>query len=69
MDDAILGHLREARAALRDELEADPPTLYFSASALQVTMATVETAMLWRQHDLWLRVSAVDEEELGSARR
>lgn len=55
MNDEVLGHLREARAILNDEL----PKSRESA----IVIAKIEEAILWRQENLRLRQPAINEEQ------
>jgi len=53
MNDEVLGHLREARAILNDELPKS------RESAIVITK--IEEAILWRQENLRLRTPASNE--------
>ena len=56
MDDAVLGHLREARAGLLEERENGK-----GSRELSVTLTEIDTAILWRQQDLTLKMPTVNE--------
>ena len=56
MDDPILGHLREARAGLLEERETGK-----GSRELSVTLTEIDTAILWRQQDLTLKLPPVNE--------
>ena len=56
MDDAVLGHLREARAGLLEERESGK-----DSRELSVTLTEIDTAILWRQQDLTLKLPPVNE--------
>lgn len=52
MNDEALGHLREARALLLDERTTRPGG---NSRELSVTLTGIDTAILWRQHDLQMK--------------
>jgi len=56
MDDAVLGHLREARAGLLEERENGK-----GSRELSVALTEIDTAILWRQQDLTLKLPPVNE--------
>ena len=56
MDDVVLGHLREARAGLLEEHENGK-----GSRELSVTLTEIDTAILWRQQDLMLKLPPVNE--------
>lgn len=56
MDDAVLGHLREARAGLLEERESGR-----GSRELSVALTEIDTAILWRQQDLTLKLPTVNE--------
>ncbi len=56
MDETVLGHLRKARAALLEERETGK-----GSRELSVTLTLIDTAILWRQQDLTLKLPAVNE--------
>ncbi len=56
MDDSVLGHLREARAALLEEREDGK-----GSRELSVALTEIDTAILWRQQDLTLKLLPVKE--------
>ena len=56
MEDQVLGHLREARAALLEERENGK-----GSRELSVALTEIDTAILWRQQDLTLKLPAVNE--------
>ncbi|KKK91625.1 hypothetical protein LCGC14_2711040 [marine sediment metagenome] len=56
MNDDVLGHLREARAALLDERDAGN-----GSRELSITLTEIDTAILWRQQDLTLKLPHVNE--------
>lgn len=55
MDDKILGHLREARAAIIKKQESA------ASRELAIVKTKCEEAILWRQYDLQLKAPSVDE--------
>ena len=57
MDDAVLGYLREARAALLVEREEGQ-----NSRELSITLTEIDTAILWRQHDLQIKAPPINEE-------
>jgi hypothetical protein len=56
MDDKVLGHLREARAALNDEGK----TIGKSREA-SIQITHIETAILWRQEETRSKAPVVNE--------
>lgn len=55
MSDFVLGQLREARAVLLDERDAG-----HDSRELAVTLTQIDTAILWRQHDLQIKAPPDD---------
>lgn len=58
MDDNVLGHLQQARALLLEERDT---TLGGKSRELAVCLTEIDTAILWRQHDLQLKQPIVNE--------
>ncbi len=56
MNDDVLGHLREARAALLDERDAGN-----GSRELSITLTEIDTAILWRQQDIQMKAEPVNE--------
>ena len=56
MTDEVLGKLREARALLLEERDGGK-----NSRELSVCLTEIDTAILWRQHDLQLKAPAVNE--------
>ncbi len=56
MNDEAIGKMREAYALLEDEKKAGK-----ASREMAVAMTELETAILWRQHDLALKAPAVNE--------
>ena len=56
MNDEILGHLRQARAAITEEQDAGK-----GSRELSLIMTKCEEAILWRQHDLQLKTPIKNE--------
>ena len=56
MYDDVIGKLREARALLLEEKDKG-----LSSKQLSVTLTEIETAILWRQEDLRLKLLVVNE--------
>lgn len=56
MNDDVLGYLREARAGLLEERENGK-----GSRELSVTLTEIDTAILWRQQDLTLKLPPVNE--------
>ncbi len=54
--DEVLGKLREARALLLDERDGGK-----NSRELSVCLTEIDTAILWRQHDLQLKAEPVNE--------
>lgn len=54
-DDRAIGFLREARACLLEEREGGG-----NSRELSVTLTEIDTAILWRQEDLRLKVETVN---------
>lgn len=50
MYDNVLAHLREARTIILEEQELD-----IKSRPQSITLTEIDTAILWRQHDLQLR--------------
>ena len=58
MYDKALGKLREARALLLEEKEMK----HGNSREISVTITNVDSAILWRQHDLHLKQPPINEE-------
>lgn len=56
MTDETLGKLREARALLLDERDGGK-----NSRELSITLTEIETAILWRQYDLQIKASPINE--------
>ena len=56
MTDEVLGKLREARALLLEERDGGK-----KSRELSVCLTEIDTAILWRQHDLQLKEEPVNE--------
>lgn len=56
MTDEVLGKLREARALLLEERDGGK-----NSRELSVCLTEIDTAILWRQHDLQLKAEPVNE--------
>lgn len=56
MNDEVLGKLREAKALLDDERKAGK-----NSRELSVTITEIDSAILWRQYDLQLKIAPVDQ--------
>lgn len=54
MTDEVLGKLREARALLLEERDGGK-----NSRELSVCLTEIDTAILWRQHDLQLKAEPV----------
>lgn len=57
MNDEVLGKLREARALLLDERS----TNHGNTRELSVCLTEIDTAILWRQHDLQMKAPVKNE--------
>lgn len=57
---SALGHLREARALLIEESEGPA-----RSRELSVAITNVDTAILWRQHDLQIKEEPTNLEAIG----
>ncbi len=56
MGDEALGHMREARALMLEENEGEG-----RSRELSVALTELDTAILWRSHDLWVKTPTEDE--------
>ena len=54
--DEVLGKLREAKAFLLDEKDNGG-----NSRELSVCLTEIDTAILWRQHDLQLKQPSINE--------
>lgn len=62
MNDNVLGFLREARAAVLNEMDFTLPP---ASRELGVVLTNIDTAILWRQQDLQLKEPVVNGFELS----
>jgi hypothetical protein len=56
MNDDVLGKLREARCLLLEERDSGKPS-----RELSIVLTEIDTAILWRQEDLRLKLPVLNE--------